>query len=146
MVTTHDLYNRTPGNWVHGLGSMKNRTGVHSLARYDPDFSSEDVVVMDADLQQALCFRGAKTMCHELCHMFGIKHCVDYACLMNGSNNGVEAYLKPFHLCLICLKKLFVTCRFDPIDRAQAILDACAINPLFSRPAEHYTAFLAESR
>jgi hypothetical protein len=27
--------------------------------------------------------RACKTMCHEICHMFGLKHCVFYECLMN---------------------------------------------------------------
>ena len=34
-------------------------------------------------------------MTHELCHMFGIKHCVFYNCCMNGSNHLEEASTHP---------------------------------------------------
>ena len=36
-------------------------------------------------------YRACKVMVHEVCHMFGIKHCVYFHCLMNGSNHDEEA-------------------------------------------------------
>ena len=34
-------------------------------------------------------------MTHEIGHMFGIKHCVHFNCLMNGSNHEEENDSKP---------------------------------------------------
>ena len=34
-------------------------------------------------------------MCHEFGHMFGIKHCVFYNCLLNGSNHIIETDNRP---------------------------------------------------
>jgi len=48
-----------------------------------------------------------KTMLHEIGHMFGMKHCTWYNCLMRGSN-GAEVEHQPnyLHLCPVCLHKL----------------------------------------
>ena len=50
--------------------------------------------------------RTCKTMCHEIGHMFGLKHCAHFNCLMNGSNNLKESDRRPVFLCPICLRKL----------------------------------------
>ena len=64
-------------------------------------------------------------MTHELCHQFNIKHCIEYQCLMNGSNHLDEADSRPMDLCPSCLKKLHYCCGFDPVLRYTAVLEYC---------------------
>ncbi|CAD7929320.1 unnamed protein product [Amoebophrya sp. A25] len=61
--------------------------------------------------------RAAKVMAHELCHCFGMKHCIFFNCLMQGSNSGPEAERKPHFLCPVCLTKLFYSLEFSAVDR-----------------------------
>jgi archaemetzincin len=51
-------------------------------------------------------YRGLKTSCHEILHLFGLKHCIYMECLMNGSNLITESDRKPINICPVCLKKL----------------------------------------
>ena len=39
-------------------------------------------------------------------HIFSIRHCQAYECLMNGSNKLEEADRKPFAFCAVCTRKL----------------------------------------
>ena len=54
--------------------------------------------------------------------MFGIKHCVYYECLMNGSNHDEEAANKPMSLCPVCLRKLQSNVKFDILERYERML------------------------
>ena len=58
----------------------------------------------------ALLRKSCKTMAHEVTHIFGLRHCIYYSCIMNG-NNGTE--FAPLHLCPICLRKLQSAAAFD---------------------------------
>jgi len=40
--------------------------------------------------------RALKIVTHEFCHMFGMRHCVYYHCLMNGAMEAEEEDKKPF--------------------------------------------------
>jgi archaemetzincin len=62
-------------------------------------------------------------MCHEICHMFGLKHCVFYECLMNGSNHLEESDRRPVFLCPVCLRKIQFACMFDVEDRYRQMAD-----------------------
>ena len=98
--TNLDLYPSEDYNFVFGLGSLKNRVGVYSIARFgDPNFSRKAY-------NQCLS-RTLKVAAHELGHMFSIRHCVQYECLMNGSNHLEESDFKPQYL---CPKDLFKVC------------------------------------
>lgn len=124
-VSLFDLYPRESWNFVFGLA--KGQKGVFSFARYlDPG-------VEDLD---ALFHRSAKVMCHEVGHMFGLKHCIYFKCLMNGSNSAEEASKKPVLLCPICLKKLNSVLPFDPYERLPILQDLWARHlPLVFREA-----------
>lgn len=54
---------------------------------------------------------------HEVTHMFGIRHCIHYKCLMNGSNHLEESSKKPLYLCVVCLRKLQSNIKFDILER-----------------------------
>ena len=46
-------------------------------------------------------------MAHEICHMFGLKHCIYYECLMNGTMSAQESARRANNtLCIVCLKKM----------------------------------------
>lgn len=93
-ITMIDLYPEESGNFVFGQASIQERVGVFSFARYgeavDPKY-----------LQRCL-----KVFTHETGHMFGVRHCIHYQCLMNGSNSLPETDVTPLRLCPVCLRKL----------------------------------------
>mmetsp|Transcript_63351 Transcript_63351/g.187206 ORF Transcript_63351/g.187206 Transcript_63351/m.187206 type:complete len:506 (-) Transcript_63351:782-2299(-) len=57
--------------------------------------------------------RSAKLLTHELCHLYGIDHCIHNRCLMNGTGHLVEDFLAPCVLCGVCLRKLQWRLGFD---------------------------------
>eukprot|EP00746_Dinoflagellata_sp_MGD_P004952 gnl/MRDRNA2_/MRDRNA2_109570_c0_seq1.p1 gnl/MRDRNA2_/MRDRNA2_109570_c0~~gnl/MRDRNA2_/MRDRNA2_109570_c0_seq1.p1 ORF type:complete len:472 (+),score=50.07 gnl/MRDRNA2_/MRDRNA2_109570_c0_seq1:106-1521(+) len=100
-VTMHDLYPKPEWNFVYGLARLRDRVGVFSFVRHTPTGGSV------AWREAQMLHRSLKTLLHEIGHMFGLKHCTWYNCLMRGSNGeGVERQLNYLHLCPVCLRKL----------------------------------------
>lgn len=64
-------------------------------------------------------------MLHEIGHMFGLKHCIFYSCLMNGSNHLEESKSKPMQLCPVCIRKLHENIKFNILERYNAISKIC---------------------
>ena len=77
-------------------------------------------------------------MCHELGHIFGMKHCTYYKCIMNGSNYLEESNKKPWYLWWICLRKLYKIIGFDLLKRYQSLAEAWKINPEFNQAKKWY--------
>lgn len=131
-VTACDLYPRDSWNFVFGLASLSSGVGVYSLARYLPSFPSSFQVSQlpskGSEEWTQLLKRTCRVMVHEMCHMFGLKHCIFYSCLMNGSNHFEESERRPLGLCPICLRKLHLACRFPSLrqrfERLQAFCDS----------------------
>lgn len=119
-ITMVDLYPDPTWNFVFGLASPADRVGVFSFARYDPGFYGETVSENAAAL---LLRRSCKVLAHEIGHMFGLKHCVFFNCLMNGSNHLSESDARPLHLCPVDLRKLQHSEGFDPEARYRRLLD-----------------------
>jgi len=113
--TEVDLYPQPSWNFVFGQASLRERVGVWSIARYDPAFYGEQLAADDAE--RLIERRALKVMAHEVGHMFGLAHCVYYACVMNGSNHLAESDRRPHHLCPVCLHKLQWSVGFDPAAR-----------------------------
>lgn len=81
-VTLVDLYPQDEWNFVFGIGSLMYGTGVFSFARY---LQAEDNVLSNNLVDEStLLYRACKIMAHEISHMFGIRHCIFFKCLMNG--------------------------------------------------------------
>ena len=116
-VTMEDLYPDERWNFVFGQASLNNRVGVYSFARYVPGFYG-DSAGSDASLTLR---RSCKVLAHETGHMFGIKHCIYFHCLMNGSNHLDESDLQPLHVCPVCLRKLQSSVGFDVAKRYQSL-------------------------
>lgn len=66
-----------------------------------------------------------KVMVHETGHMFGLKHCIYYSCIMNGSNHLEENNNKPMELCPVCVRKLQENIQFNFLERYMALENAC---------------------
>jgi archaemetzincin len=63
-----------------------------------------------------------KILTHEICHLFGMDHCVFFQCVMNGSNHDEEMRRQPPHLCPICLRKLMAALDItDPVVRYRGL-------------------------
>lgn len=65
--------------------------------------------------------RAGKLIVHEICHVYGIDHCIFYDCLMNGTGHLVEDFSAPSHLCPVCLRKLQFRLGFDVEERYEGL-------------------------
>ena len=119
-LTMEDLYAGNDWNFVFGQATLSARVGVYSFARYSKQAAG---VSMPGTATPLL--RGCKVLAHETGHMFGILHCVYYACLMNGSNHLAELDAQPLHLCPVCLRKLQNATRFNALDRYRQLEGLC---------------------
>ena len=113
-VTTEDLYPKESWNFVFGQASLRERVGVFSFARYDPTFFGAEPA---ADTAKIVLRRSCDVLVHETGHMFGIRHCIHFHCIMNGSNHLEESDAAPMHLGPVCLRKVHNATGFDPAGR-----------------------------
>jgi len=107
-ITMTDLYPSEEWNFVFGMARIKNRVGAFSFARYGNDPTTA--------LKRAM-----KVISHETGHAFGIRHCIHFHCLMNGSNHLDETDRSPLHFCPVCLRKIHHGLKFDPVVRYQKL-------------------------
>lgn len=118
-VTMCDLYPKPEWNFVYGLARLQQRVGVFSFVRHTPTSAGTPEF-----LGAQLLYRSLKTLLHEIGHMFGLKHCTWYNCLMRGNNGeGVERQPNHLHLCPVCLRKLHWNIGFDIPTRYGRLLD-----------------------
>lgn len=118
-VTMHDLYPKPEWNFVYGLARLESRVAVFSFIRHCPSHAGSDEWA-----GAHLLHRSIKTALHEIGHMFGLRHCTYYNCLMRGSN-GEEVEHQPnfLHLCPVCLRKLHWNIGFDICDQYANLLE-----------------------
>ena len=128
-VTMIDLYPNENYNYVFGRASLVEGLGVFSFARHHPYFFDKDKSVTVAALNelspeeyQLLEWRAIKVLTHEITHMFGLKHCVYFTCLMNGSNHAEESDRQLTFLCPVCLRKMQDALKFDFLARYKGLL------------------------
>ncbi|HEX9995871.1 MAG TPA: archaemetzincin [Abditibacterium sp.] len=100
-ITMDDLWVKDM-SFVFGVGSIDNRVGVYSLARYFPSHGRK----WSEKERQIGMRRSCQVLNHEMGHMIGIYHCVLYKCSMNGSNSLADADSSPLEYCPVCWKKL----------------------------------------
>ena len=117
-VTMIDLYPDPEWNYVFGQASLRERVGVYSFVRYSPKFWGQQP---DPKSDSLMLQRSCRVLTHETGHMFGIKHCVHFHCVMNGSNHLDESDSQPLHLCPVCLRKLHSAIGFEISDRYQQL-------------------------
>jgi len=127
-VTMEDLYPREEWNFVYGIARIGDGVGVWSFARLDPLFFELDdnqLASLEPSQEERILInrRGIKILVHELTHLFGLKHCIYFTCLMNGANHEEEMVRQPFWLCPICLRKLHSSLKFPVLQRYMALLE-----------------------
>ncbi|MEP6704611.1 MAG: archaemetzincin, partial [Acidobacteriota bacterium] len=79
-LTSLDLYPGETWNYVFGQASLEKRVGVWSLWRLERNNgkSARPDLFLDRTLKVAM---------HETGHMFSMRHCTKYECLMSGTNH-----------------------------------------------------------
>ncbi|UJR08364.1 hypothetical protein I4U23_012635 [Adineta vaga] len=111
-VTMVDIYPNLKWNFVFGEASVADGIGLFSFARFDPLFphpSVESFQQLCTQEERVLILRRAlNTYIPEVMHLFGLKHCIYYLCLMNGTNGEIEMDNKLLYLCPICLRKMSI--------------------------------------
>lgn len=98
--TNVDLYPGDTWHFVFGQASLEKRVGIWSLHRL-----SEGGKLMDRTLKISM---------HEVGHMFGLRHCIKYECLMSGTNHLAETDRRPFDNCPECMAKVAWAMNYDP--------------------------------
>ena len=121
-ILMDDLYPKKEWNFVFGLANYYQRVCVFSFARFDPNFFGQK---RPFNFDNYLLYRSCNTLTHEICHTFGLSHCIYYKCLMNGSNSLEEQIKRPIIECPICLRKLYEVIGFEPIERYKKMRDIC---------------------
>lgn len=114
-----DLYPDTSMNYVFGQASLENRVGVWSLARLDDN----------AD-QATFLRRTIKIAAHETGHMFSMRHCTKYECLMSGTNHLSETDRRPIDACPECTTKIAWFTNTDLRERYKRLEEFCKKNGL----------------
>ncbi|MBI1306983.1 MAG: Zn-dependent protease [Bacteroidetes bacterium] len=115
-ISQLDLYPKPEWNFVFGLSSLKNNVGVTSIHR----FRTRNQTGTDTLL---FLRRLLKVSSHEIGHMFGLKHCIEARCVMNGSNSLDETDRGTLRLCSHCQRKIQFSIQFDPEDRTKTLLN-----------------------
>ncbi len=101
--TNVDLYPGDTWHFVFGQASLEKRVGVWSLFRLSEGGKLND--------------RTLKISMHEVGHMFGLRHCTKYECLMSGTNHLAETDRRPLDNCPECMAKIAWAMNYDPAER-----------------------------
>ncbi len=109
--TEEDLYPDPTMNYVFGQASLANRVGVWSLFRLD------DRAMFDTFLRRTM-----KIAAHETGHMFSIRHCTKFECVMSGTNHLAETDRYPIDACPECMAKIAWMNKEKPLDRYKRLV------------------------
>lgn len=111
---TSDLFPGEEMNFVFGQASLRERVGVWSLHHLGEPAKG------DQDFQLTL-LRTIKIATHETGHMFSIKHCRKYECVMNGVISLEELDMTSVEACPECMAKLCWATNAHPRDRYEKL-------------------------
>jgi len=123
--TPEDLFPDPSMAYVFGQASLENRVGVWSLARLD------DNAGYDTFLRRTL-----KIAAHETGHMFSMRHCTRYECLMSGTNHLGETDRRPIDACPECTAKICWISNADQASRYQKLAAFCRKNGMIEEADE----------
>lgn len=109
-ITEKDLFPKPEWNYVFGQASYEDGVGVTSIYRFS------DGHLSDSNFNESL-ERLIKISSHEIGHMFGISHCLNAVCVMNGTNSLPETDFHFARACSLCQQKLNSNLSYDPRKR-----------------------------
>lgn len=109
-ITEKDLFPRPEWNYVFGQASYADGVGVTSMYRFSNGQLTE------ANFNQSL-ERLIKISSHEIGHMFGLSHCLNANCVMNGTNSLTETDFHFARACSLCQQKLNSSLHYNPQKR-----------------------------
>ncbi|QLC65660.1 Zn-dependent protease [Flavobacterium sp. LPB0248] len=109
-ITEKDLYPKPEWNYVFGLASYRDKIAVSSMYRMQKE----------ADFNLGL-ERLLKICSHEIGHMFGLHHCIEANCVMNGTNSMIETDRHFVRLCSLCQRKLNSGFKYDNVKRLKEL-------------------------
>ncbi len=109
--TNYDLYPGETWHFVFGQATFSERVGVYSLYRLS------DTAFERNNAADRLLTRTLKIAMHETGHMFSMKHCIKYECLMSGTNHLDETDRRPLDDCPECMAKVAWAMNYDPMER-----------------------------
>jgi archaemetzincin len=112
--TDQDVYSDESMNYVFGQASVDKRVGVWSLYRL------RERAGFDKFLRRTI-----KIATHETGHMFSMKHCTKYECVMSGTNNISETDRRPVDACPECMAKVCWLSGVDPGARYRRLAEFC---------------------
>ena len=108
--TSSDLFPDEQWNYVFGEATLEKRVGVYSLYRLREKEKGKAAF-------EKLLDRTLKIAMHETGHMFSMRHCTKYECLMSGTNHLDETDRRPLDVCPECMAKIAWALGYDPVDR-----------------------------
>lgn len=143
-LTMYDLYGDDPDLFIAGLAMGNCRVAAFSLYRYDPYLTFSDSDWFDYQLKSPsesnaeiverrnlLLLRASRLLTHEICHLFGIAHCIFYSCLLNGSGDLGKTFsfdtVSPKRRAMIKQRNKLFFCLFVEEDFSQPLFE-CPID------------------
>lgn len=123
--TDEDLYPDSSMYFVFGQASLENRVGVWSLFRLD------DQATYDTFLRRTM-----KIAAHETGHMFSMRHCTKYECVMSGTNHLGETDRRPVDACPECMAKICWMMKQKPAERYKRLAAFARLNKLENEARE----------
>ncbi|MGB7203312.1 MAG: archaemetzincin [Pyrinomonadaceae bacterium] len=123
--TNEDLFPDDTMSFVFGQASMEHRVGVWSLARLE----------FKAKLSTFL-LRTLKIAAHETGHMFSMRHCAKYECVMSGTNHIGETDRRPIDACPECTPKICWLSDIAAAERYKKLAEFCRKNSLLKEARE----------
>ncbi|XP_074660282.1 archaemetzincin-2-like [Tubulanus polymorphus] len=122
-----DLYPDDESESVAGESSFEKACAVVSVTSIERSVRRQEVESGDrAEMIGNAVFILLRVLTHEICHLYGIEHCVSFQCSMNESNSIKQAVAQPFLLCPVCLRKILKIFRFDVAGRYRKLQDIVA--------------------
>lgn len=104
--TNEDLWPGGTMYFVFGQASLENRVGVWSLYRLN--YGGRADLFLERTMKIAV---------HEVGHMFSMRHCTKYECVMSGTNHLGETDRRPIDACPECMAKIAWMTKTSPKDR-----------------------------
>lgn len=117
--TNEDLFPDDTMSFVFGQASMEYRVGVWSLARLE--FKADRATFLR---------RTIKIAAHETGHMFSMRHCTKYECVMSGTNHIGETDRRPVDACPECMAKVCWLSDIPAAKRYEKLAGFCRNNRL----------------